>query len=646
MKLQILIATALLLALGTNGCSAGLGKGLPPPATLAAETEPRKALRAFQSEQELQAYLVKRGEEQKRKRKALMSASFLAPLAKSAFGMIATKGDSDDKSESITNTQHAGVDEGGIVKLHGNHLVILRRGRLFTVSMAEDGLEPISSVDAFSPDIDPRYTWYDEMLISGDTIVVIGYSYERGGTEANLFRINSAGELAYQSTYQLRSNDYYSSRNYASRLIGTKLIFYSPLYLGWGGDPLASLPAVRKWHKGAKPGEFRRIVSATDIYRGDFPNSFDDHSALHTVTSCDLARGDFDCKAVSVVGPHGRVFYVSPGSVYVWATDWAYPSNERLQPKAQSILYRMPLDGSAPMALRVSGSPVDQFSFLESENGQLNVLVRSEGAGDGMWRAEMTEGDIALMRIAISSFSDGTATVPAFEYLPLSNVRGYAFQNRFVGDYLLYGAGSGWGYPQKTKGSPLHLVRWTDGASFQLALPHGTDRIEQMGQDAVVVGTDGKNLHFTSVRLGSGPWIADSYIRENAAQGELRSQGFFYKPSGDDSGTLGLPVSYPARPGYRHLFESSAAILFLHNADGHLSEVGELTSRPDLAGNDKCRASCVDWYGNARPLFMRGRIIALLGYELVEGKLDGDRMSEVRRVNFAPNSGKSIAASK
>ncbi len=34
--------------------------------------------------------------------------------------------------ESVTNTQHAGVDEGGIVKVHGNHLVVLRRGRLFT----------------------------------------------------------------------------------------------------------------------------------------------------------------------------------------------------------------------------------------------------------------------------------------------------------------------------------------------------------------------------------------------------------------------------------------------------------------------------------------------------------------------------------
>ncbi len=42
-----------------------------------------------------------------------------------------------DPSESVTNTQHAGVDEGGIVKVHGDHLVVLRRGRLFTVAIGE-----------------------------------------------------------------------------------------------------------------------------------------------------------------------------------------------------------------------------------------------------------------------------------------------------------------------------------------------------------------------------------------------------------------------------------------------------------------------------------------------------------------------------
>src|SRR4030095_11198476 len=110
------------------------------------------------------------------------------------------------KDESITNTQHAGVDEGGIVKLHGDQLVVLRRGRLFTVAIGDNSLKPISMVDAFGPEINPRSTWYDEMLVSTDTVAVIGYSYERGGTEVGLFKIDRAGNLAYRSTYHLRSN--------------------------------------------------------------------------------------------------------------------------------------------------------------------------------------------------------------------------------------------------------------------------------------------------------------------------------------------------------------------------------------------------------------------------------------------------------
>jgi len=44
----------------------------------------------------------------------------------------------------------------------------------------------------------------------------------------------------------------------------------------------------------------------------------------------------------------------------------------------------------------------------------------------------------------------------------------------------------------------------------------------------------------------------------------------------------------------------------------------------------------VDWYGNARPIFLRGRTFALLGYELVEGREDDGRIRELRRVSFAP----------
>jgi hypothetical protein len=333
----------------------------------------------------------------------------------------------------------------------------------------------------------------------------------------------------------------------------------------------------------------------------------------------------------------------------VWVNDWVQSGT---QWRAQSIVYRMPLDGSGPSALNVSGSPVDQFSFLESEDGHLNVLVRSDTAGDGMWGAEAAAGDVALMRVPLTSFSDGHDTAPPSSYRRLPRPAGYTFQNRFVGDYLLYGTGGGWGYPQKKAQSNLYAVRWAGGRPHELSLRHGVERIEQLGNDALVVGTDGNNLHFTAIRLHPtaqrarggdpgqerSPELADEYVRKDASQGELRSQGFFYKPDGPDSGLLGLPISRAGRAGYKHLVEGSAAILFLKNDSLHFQEMGELGAGPKVALNDGCRASCVDWYGNARPLFLRGRYIALLGYELVEGTMEEGQIHEMRRVSYAPGS--------
>ena len=588
-------------------------------------------MRAFGSEEELRNYFRQLAEERKRqlaRGRSETNAPSASPMAEQA-----ASADAKAKDESITNTQHADVDEGGIVKLHGDHLVVLRRGRLFTVAIGNGALKPISAVDAFGPDIDPRSTWYDEMLVSDDTVAVIGYSYERGGTEVGLFNIDRAGNLNYRSTYHLRSNDYYSSRNYASRLIGSKLIFYTPLYLSWYSDnPFAQFPAVRKWHKGATAAEFQRIVSATRVYRPERQLNATYGLALHTVTVCDLAQNDFKCEATAVLGPAGRVFYVSPESVYVWTTDWSR-SGQRMS--ENSTLYRMPLDGSSPSAIGVSGSPVDQFSFLESEDKHLNVLVRSNTAGDGMWGAEVAAGDVAMLRMPLSSFNDGSQSASSWSYHPLPKPAGYTFQNRFVGNYLLYGTGSGWGAPRQNKAN-LYAVRWTDGDTSELSLTHGVDRIEALGANAIVVGSDGKDLHFTAVRLADSPEVADEYIRKDASQGELRSQGFFYKPDGPNSGVLCLPVSVPGRSGYRHLFEGSAAILFLRNESLHFDELGELGAESDKAVDDGCRASCVDWYGNSRPLFVRGRVLALLGYEIVEGNLKDGRMREVRRVNYAP----------
>ncbi|MGQ0542698.1 MAG: beta-propeller domain-containing protein [Blastocatellia bacterium] len=605
-----------------------------------AEMKPRKTMRAFRSEQELKDYFRELAEKQKRdtrnqnenqKAGSLSNSTTLASPSSVADGLSSN----DSKAEeSVTNTQHAGVDEGGIVKVHGKHLVILRRGRLFTVRIGDDSLKPVDAADAFAPGVNPNSDWYDEMLVSGDTVVVIGYSYGRGGTEINLFDIDAAGDLDYRSTYHLRSNDYYSSRNYASRLIGNKLIFYTPQYLGYHGEPIERFPAVRKWHKGATQKEFKNIVEPMRIYRAEKPLESTYGLALHTVTVCDLANKEFTCSGTGVLGAPGRIFYVSPTSVYVWTTDWNYREGRA---KASSMLYKMPLDASAPSALGVKGSPVDQFSFLESDDNHLNVLVRSDGYGEQMWGSEFAAGDVALFRAPINSFSDGSQPAPSYRYRELPKPEGYTFQNRFVGDHLLYGTGSGWGPPEQKDSANLFAVNWANGEVNNLRLKHGVDRIEQMGKDAVIVGTNGSNLYFSPIRLGKVPDVMESYVRKNASQGELRSHGFFYKQDGTDSGLLGLPIAREGRAGYKHLVEGSAAVVFLRNNRLNFSEIGELEAR-NTSTNDGCRASCVDWYGNARPLFIRNRVFALLGYEIVEGNFNGNRIAETRRINYSPRS--------
>ncbi|MBK8995727.1 MAG: beta-propeller domain-containing protein [Myxococcales bacterium] len=627
----------------------GLGAALGPACRKSTDGDPlakiiqhhsRKTLTAFGSEAELSKFLKDMAKAQKARAHTAQpgspyaGAEAEAPAAQAAPApepsAAADTASSAKSDESVTNTQHAGVDEGGIVKLHGDHLVVLRRGRLFTVRTSD--LTPVSAVDAFAPDIDPGGTWYDEMLIGANTVVVVGYSYDRGGTELGLFDISDSGRLKYRATYHLRSNDYYSSRNYASRLIGDKLIFYTPLYLSVGDeDPFRSFPALRKWKKGVKDTDFQRIASATRIYR---PIQKAASLTLHTVTVCDLGKRELSCDATAVLGPAGRVFYVSPGSVFVWVTDYEQLDDRSLP---RSFVYRMPLDGSSPSALQTAGSPVDQFSFLEDTEGFLNVLVRAEAAGDGMWNAEVTGGDIALMRVRLTSFSDGGDKVPSSHYRQLPKPAGYTFQNRFVGKYVLYGTGSGWGAPEEKERGGLVAYRYSGGAEpAKLPLTHGVDRIEALGADALVVGTDGKDLHFSPIALGQRPSVAQRYTRKNASQGELRSHGFFYKPLDEKSGLIGLPVAEAGRPGYEHLFQNSASVLFLRNDLLRFTELGTLGARPEGSADDGCRASCVDWYGNARPLFFKGRLFALLGYEIVEGELDGSRIKETRRVSFAP----------
>jgi hypothetical protein len=378
---------------------------------------------------------------------------------------------------------------------------------------------------------------------------------------------------------------------------------------------------------------------------GEFPAS--PTAALHTVTSCDLRQPELGCESVGLIGPPGRVFYVSPTAVYVWMQDYSSRHSER--PQKNGLVARLPIGRttSTPTALRVSGMPTDQFSFEEDATGHLDVLVRADSNGDAMFASEKTKGATALFRVPLGMFSENVLSTSPKRYRVLPRPDGTAVQNRFVGGWLLYGSGQGYVTNHAGKGQ-LFAVRYAspDDPVSSIELDQGIDRIEPMAEDAVVVGSRGNDLVFSPIELGSDKeaHARRDYVRKNASQGELRSHGFFYKPgSNPREGMIGLPIRSEGTFGSQYLSEGSASVLFLRARSMEFTELGSLRASRITTNHDGCRASCADWYGNARPIFGKGRIFALMGYDLVEGRLEDEgrssHIAERNRLNFAPRGG-------
>jgi hypothetical protein len=516
-------------------------------------------------------------------------------------------------SPSSTNNQHAGVDEGDIVKRQGDLLIVLRRGRLFTIGLAGGQLEPLDIADAYGPDVgDPELdqTWYDELLVWEHTVVVIGYSYDRGGTEVGFFDLGENGDLQHRATYHLRSDDYYSRGNYASRLIGGKLFLFSSFRVPENTDPDAWLPAMRLWRARGSTEPFEAIAPIGRVFRPVTP--LGSRPVVHTMVSCDLAVRSPACEATVLLGDDLTVYYASPSAAYAWTTGWSEKAPSR------SLLYRLPFDGGPVSAIGVTGTPRDQFAFFEDLDEHVNVIV-AHGH------------DANLLRLPLASFSDGSIDAPAWQYRRIARNLGDWLLARFVGPYVLV-SGQTW----QNNVRRVVITEWAGERTYSLSLEHGSERIEAIGTNAVVIGAADHSLMMTAIRLGGRPAIAGVVMQKDAFQAEDRSHAFFYREDAPETGLLALPIITMNPEKDDDPLEESARVLFVRNETLTFARYGTLGASPGRRIDDHCRVSCLDWYGNARPIFVNDRIFALLGYEIVEGRLGARGVEEVRRVGLMP----------
>jgi hypothetical protein len=307
----------------------------------------------------------------------------------------------------------------------------------------------------------------------------------------------------------------------------------------------------------------------------------------------------------------------------------------------------LPFRDGRPRAIQVRGVPVDQFSLEEdAASARLHAFVLSEGGGDAMWNPWFAEGSAALVTLDLDRFGDGSGQARDQDYRilpPLPENASWGVRNRFVGRHLFYGVGVRNG-EWEPAGGVLHVVPLDEGGILTWITEGAVVRIEPMGQDALVLTDSVEGLTFETFNLnpvsGYRPRIgfSDAYLLEDANQSEYRSHAFFYRPDRSspdgETGILGLPVYEPDTSGSRYT-QDDVRITFLRRHENALRPLGDLYTWGDPE-EDLCEASCIDWYGDARPIFIGDRIFALLGYDLIEGRISSGRIYPSQRVSFAP----------
>jgi len=597
---------------------------------------------------------------------------------------------------SITNNQRRNVEEGDIVKQIGQFLLVLQDGRIFVVDTRARGGGGLALTDRADVYRDPASDmWYDEMLVFGDRVLITGYSYDEAATELAVFRLGETGRLIREGVFRLSSNDYYSSGNYSTRLIGGNLVTYSPLRVSDVADDDFRWPVVRRWlpqddarerafqtrrrqnwrlRRDPPPAGLAPMIDAAAIYR---PVRRIEDPMVHSVSVCPLASSDdgrdLNCRTTSFIGPDWPEWYVTEAQVYLWTTaqnrgrgcDAAGPPAPA--DAAPALVYRVPISGARPDLVAARGAPPDQFA-MHADAGNFYALVRLERPG--CTQRTDAPAQLAFFSLPLARFGPTLAEAPAASFTELPGTAAYSVASRFTERYLVYGGLSGYRrYPifaadddpayrrrvmERMRPRPAYAVPIGRPEAFRpLTIGHTVIRAERVADDILLTGyRDGRGLSVTLIGLDGRPRVASTALLAGRYESEGRSHAFNSRIDADGSGLMGLPTVGRVSDSDRYSWRSSASDLSFLALDTRrrLRPIGTLERRFDYVDeyNDgrreadedgvpgyRCEVSCIDWYGNSRPIFTDGRIFGLSGTELIEGRIEGGRIAEVQRLNIA-----------
>jgi hypothetical protein len=334
---------------------------------------------------------------------------------------------------------------------------------------------------------------------------------------------------------------------------------------------------------------------------------------LHVVTVCGWKAAALDCASTVAYAPRPNVVHVSTHAVYLLTAHG----------EAGGVIYRIPLEGSAPSALQISGSTFSPHDFLESADGYLNVHilydVRTEEA-----RSRLPTP--TLLRVPLSAFGDGRRTPDPRHYRALQRLGGF-YYSHFADGWMVYGNRPHSDYMVQSGLIPatererlgIGMLRWADTtAATWLPTRTSTQAFAPAGDGAVLAllgGGDSLALALLPLGGTARPSTMAAPVLEHW-QGEMRG----IVPHPDNTAEAGLLAVITGVRPTPYQWRSTGVVFIRYDSAG-MRRIGEVSIGGEPAGDRE-----------VVPVFAHGRTFVLLGGELVEVAVEGDGIREIRRI--------------
>ncbi|MEM6557328.1 MAG: beta-propeller domain-containing protein, partial [Pseudomonadota bacterium] len=465
--------------------------------------------------------------------------------------VVVTASKADDANPSITNTQEAGVDEGDIVKQIGQYLIVMQDGRLFSIDLLPDGEPGLRHVDRENVyRTTEEDTWYDEMLVFGRQMIVIGYSYDAEASVFAVLELEETGEITFRDRFFLPAQDYFDGDNYTTRLVDGQLALHTSFYLS-DVESFEQLNAP-VLSRTMAPEDTPRL-SARRVYR---PVQDAADPLLHTITICplrDLKQSDLDvpaCNTTAFLAGDDYEYYASQDAVWLWVNKeghrWWMETEEDDTAESTGLLYRIPYDRTmSPGFARVMGEPVNQFSLAAGAE-----VFRAFVEVNPVDEADEDASPFRLLQLPLSDIDRAPPAIDAADYVSLPNVADDDIENRFTNTHFVYTTyNNGWSYWRPAADTDLDaeltfVPLESPETPTRLKLHHNVIRLERARDHIVATGYDdvhGLNLTLFDLRedlprQGGSVKLVERYESEN------RSHAFNSSIAADGSGLIGLPT--------------------------------------------------------------------------------------------------------